>query len=571
MKRALFLIVAVACLGGTVVAREKVQARHVYKTIGDRELAIHLHFPPGWKASDKRPAIVFFFGGGWRNGHVRAFLPQAEYFASRGLVTARADYRVQSRDGVAPDACVTDARSAVRWVKQHASRLGVDPGKLITSGGSAGGHLAACAMIRDCVESDDDDLSVSTVPAAMLLFNPALDMSARLLVNRLGGDRAIARMISPTHQLARGDPPAILFYGTEDRRLVQGEEYRARAEALGVRAEMFLAKGQGHSFFNRSPWRERTMAAADRFLASLGLTEGEPTIEESRPPRRGQRRERNVPAPDHINVKYGDHEAQALDLWLADSDVTTPLVVYYHGGGFRGGDKRSVNPALLRGLLGRGVSFAAVNYRLSGVAPFPAQMHDCARALQFLRHHAATYNLDPARVGATGGSAGAGISLWLAFHDDLADAASEDPVARQSTRISAAVVFGAQCSYDPRFIMKLFGTDKVDSALIPFFGMSGPGDVDDPKFHPLFVEASPINHATADDVPVLLYYPQPNAPVPPNSDGRIHIHHPKFGFALKEKLDGLGVECVLLLREDHPHGVPVDKYLEFFHARLAVN
>ena len=160
--------------------------------------------------------------------------------------------------------------------------------------------------------------------------------------------------------------------------------------------------------------------------------------------------------------------------------------------------------------------------------------------------------------------------MWLAFHDDLADPKSKDPVARQSTRLTCAVVYGAQSSYDPRFIKKLFNTNKVETALIPLFGMKDANDVDDPKFHPLFEEASAINHASAGDAPVMLFYPQANDPLPPNSDGRLHIHHPKFGFALKEKLDKLGVECVLKLRKDFPDRNPVDEYAKFFFEKLGV-
>jgi acetyl esterase/lipase len=270
------------------------------------------------------------------------------------------------------------------------------------------------------------------------------------------------------------------------------------------------------------------------------------------------------PAPEVADVQYGPDDANTFDLWLAESDRPTPLVIFYHGGAFRGGDKRGISADLLKQLLAAGVSVAAANYRLSGTAPFPAQMHDSARALQFIRHHAAEYNIDPRRIGATGGSAGAGISLWLAFHDDLADASSADPVARQSTRLTAVAVQAAQSSYDPRFIFKLFDTTRTDEALVAFFGMKSWEDLDDPAFRPLFEEASPITHATSDDAPVMLFYPQANEPLPPNSSGNQHIHHPKFGFALKEKLDTLGLECELLLREQHPDGVPVGEFVKFF-------
>jgi len=254
-----------------------------YKRVGERELKIHLHFPAGWKSEDKRPAIVFFFGGGWTSGSVSQFVPQAEYFASRGLVAARADYRVKSRDGVTPDACVEDARSAVRWLRKHADRLGIDPEKLISSGGSAGGHLAACMMIPASVEAEGDDLAISTMPKAMILFNPVLSFEHERIIGRLGDKKELAPKISPTAHLATNTPPALILFGSNDRLKAFGDDYCRKAEAIGVRAEHFVAEGQGHGFFNRSPWRERTLIAADRFLASVGLLEGPPTIEEPPP------------------------------------------------------------------------------------------------------------------------------------------------------------------------------------------------------------------------------------------------------------------------------------------------
>jgi acetyl esterase/lipase len=275
-----------------------------------------------------------------------------------------------------------------------------------------------------------------------------------------------------------------------------------------------------------------------------------------------------LPASDHADVRYGPHERNVLDVWIARSSTPTPLAIYYHGGGFRAGDKRTLNPELLEMLRASGISVAAANYRLSNVAPYPAQMLDCARALQFLRFHAGRYNIDSARVGAFGGSAGAGISQWLGYHDDLADPSNSDPVLRQSTRLAAVAPFNAQSSYDPRFIQKLMNTNQIHPALVSLFGMISPSDVDNPKFYPLFEDSSPINHLTADDPPILVYFSQRNDPLPENSPGEQHIHHPKFGFALKEKADRLGVACTLILREDHPQGFPVDRFVEFFRTRL---
>jgi acetyl esterase/lipase len=205
-------------LGSTVFAAEGTPdvKTFTYKTVGDRELKIHIHYPAGWKASDCRPGIIFFFGGGWTGGKVEQFQPQAEYLAGRGMVAARADYRVKSRDGVTPDKCVEDARSAVRWMRQNAGRLGIDPKKFITSGGSAGGHLAACMMIAKSVEAEGDDLSISTIPQAMVLFNPVLSFEKALLLKRLNGDEQLAKKISPTRYLDKNSPPVIILFGTND-------------------------------------------------------------------------------------------------------------------------------------------------------------------------------------------------------------------------------------------------------------------------------------------------------------------------------------------------------------------
>jgi acetyl esterase len=148
MKRLLVSITFIMALCNMQTIAQEVDSERpakkeiVYKTIGERKLKMNVDFPPGWKKTDTRPVIVFFFGGGWNGGSVNAFARQAEYFSSRGLVCARADYRIKNKDGVTPDKCVEDARSAIRWVRANSAELGIDPQKLITAGGSAGGHLA---------------------------------------------------------------------------------------------------------------------------------------------------------------------------------------------------------------------------------------------------------------------------------------------------------------------------------------------------------------------------------------------------------------------------------------------
>lgn len=302
---------------------------------------------------------------------------------------------------------------------------------------------------------------------------------------------------------------------------------------------------------------------------------GQPQADAGGPTARRAPREA-LPQPDFADVAYGPHARQVYDLWrpLDSAGAPVPLVVFYHGGGFSGGDKSRLNGTLLQLLRRNGVAVAAANYRLTDTAPFPAQMHDAARALQTIRHRAAEYGIDPARIAATGGSAGAGISQWLAFHEDLADPDAADPVARQSTRLAAVVATAAQTTYDPREHFRLFDSTDMEGAMFRFYGMTSVEQIADPKFQALFEEASPITHATADDPPVMLVYSQPNAELPPNPAGSAYIHHPKFGFLLKEKLDALGVACVLKLREDYaPQAFARDSVLDqvrFLCAKLGI-
>ena len=280
---------------------------------------------------------------------------------------------------------------------------------------------------------------------------------------------------------------------------------------------------------------------------------------------------KDKPAPDVQDAKYGPHERNVLDLWKAKSDRPTPLLVFIHGGGFRAGDKSNVSPALLSRCLESGISVASINYRLSQHAPFPAPMLDGARAVQFLRYKASEWNLDSKHVAASGGSAGAGISLWIGFHDDLADPKSDDPIARQSTRLTCMGVMGAQSSYDPRWIQKVIGGRAHEHpALMPFYGLK-PDELDSPRAHKLYEEASAINYVTADDPPVFMFYNEPKGPLPDDAKPGQGIHHPKFGEALKEKLDPLRIECVLRHQDDYQanRGDMNREMVEFFLRHFA--
>jgi acetyl esterase/lipase len=273
--------------------------------------------------------------------------------------------------------------------------------------------------------------------------------------------------------------------------------------------------------------------------------------------------------PTFENVRYGPHERNVLDFWQAKSAQPTPVLVSIHGGGFLAGDK-SVQPQLLKGCLDAGISVAAINYRYSTQAIAPAPFQDAARAVQFLRSKK-DWNIDPKRFAATGGSAGAGISLWLGFHDDLADAKSDDPVLRQSTRLACMVVFDGQTSYDPRFIRKLFPGKDVyrHGALAKLFGvdLDRLDDLPAGKYK-LFEEVSAINHVTRGDPPVLLVYSRPlDAEV---TNQGIGIHHALFGQALQEKMDELGIPCEVVAAGKRLGGGTPTRPIDFLKEHLGV-
>lgn len=251
----------------------------IYKETTQGKLSLHFSLPVDWKPTDKRPVIVFFFGGGWKNGSYKQFVEQSDYLASRGMVAASADYRIESIHHTTPDKCVEDAKSAVRWLRQHANELGIDVGKVVASGGSAGGHIAACTALLDAFDSATDDRSVSAKPNAMVLYNPALNIDELAETRNTTDDKkALAKAITPLPFINANTPPAIIFFGTADALKVGGVKYVAKARPLGVRAELWTAENQPHSFFHRPPWAQITMKKTDEFLASLGYLKGEAAI-----------------------------------------------------------------------------------------------------------------------------------------------------------------------------------------------------------------------------------------------------------------------------------------------------
>ncbi|MDF1810573.1 MAG: alpha/beta hydrolase fold domain-containing protein [Verrucomicrobiales bacterium] len=258
--------------------------------------------------------------------------------------------------------------------------------------------------------------------------------------------------------------------------------------------------------------------------------------------------------PTHADVAYGDHPQQKFDLWLAKPAVEgepTPLCIFIHGGGFRSGDKSQAQARIIQRYLDKGISYAALNYRLTngGEFAYPVPMMDSARGLQTIRSRAAEWNIDPEKIACHGGSAGAGISLWLGFRDDMADPDSEDPVARQSTRIIAAATGNGQSTYDMRTIRDWFGVPDLpfEDALIPFYNLQEGETADTPRVAKLAEDASSINHLTKDDIPVFMTYSRPNTTVEIDTPKGVWIHHPLLGLKLQEAMQKLDLECVVTL------------------------
>ncbi len=249
----------------------------VYKEVNGESLEMTVYKPEVLEGV-KLPAIVFFFGGGWTSGSPEQFKQQAAYLASRGMVAICPDYRVKSRQGTTPFESVKDARSAMRYIKTHGDELGVDTQKIVASGGSAGGHLAACTAIIDDMNEDNEDLSVSAHPFALVLFNPVLDTGKK----GYGMEKLHGREfeISPVHHVKAGVPPTLIMHGKNDKTVPYENVIRFKSlmKQEGNRCVLIAYKGQEHGFFNYSKkpkYFRKTLIETERFLDKLELLKGE--------------------------------------------------------------------------------------------------------------------------------------------------------------------------------------------------------------------------------------------------------------------------------------------------------
>ena len=261
---------------------------------------------------------------------------------------------------------------------------------------------------------------------------------------------------------------------------------------------------------------------------------------------------RGEPA-DFENEKYGDHPRNRFDLWLAESDTPTPLVIYIHGGGFVGGDKSKYfeSEDMVR-FLDAGVSVAVINYRFMTEPPYGilASFHDSKRCLQYIRHHAARYNIDKERIACSGGSAGAGTALWLAFSDDMADPGNPDPVLHESTRLTCAGAFATQSTYDIFQWEQTIGIPMAETrqqleAIAAAFGVKYLDGVD--LFtSPMRIELDFLRKMKKNDPPIFVMNNH-KAGTPSNQDDL--NHHPLHAKAIKEKAENVGLEAIVYAPE----------------------
>ena len=258
---------------------------HIYKTVTTNgqpvELKLHAFLPEGHKASDQRPAIVFFHGGGWYGGTPDQFYPQCRYLALRGMVAFSVQYRTINAFKTSPRECVMDGKSAVRWVRQHAAELGIDPARIAAGGGSAGGHIAAATALVDAYEEEGEEQAVSCHPDALVLYNPVFDNGPNGFAHGLVKDYWTE--ISPIDRIDEQVPPSIVLLGTKDQHVPveTGRRFERLMREEGRRCDLTLYEGKGHAWFNL--WVSRddladTMVKVDHFLASLGYLQGEPIL-----------------------------------------------------------------------------------------------------------------------------------------------------------------------------------------------------------------------------------------------------------------------------------------------------
>ena len=292
MKKILFFLVILICsksFGQYPPKKVGDAIEYVYKKTKDTDLKLWVFNPRNHKIEDKKPVIIFFFGGGYRGGSPDQFAEHAKYFSQRGMVTILADYRVSSRHDVKVINSISDGKTSIKWIKENADLLGVDKNRIVASGGSAGGHLAAStALLSKYDDSEEKNNKFNSIPSALILFNPGLNSTQERWIkdqNRI--DRAGTNdyfSISPYHNLKNDSPSTIIFHGTADKTVPfsHAEAFTKKSKELGNECTLYAYENMEHGFFNfgrdnNGPFVD-TVKKADEFLISLGYLSPLPTV-----------------------------------------------------------------------------------------------------------------------------------------------------------------------------------------------------------------------------------------------------------------------------------------------------
>ena len=276
-----------------------------------------------------------------------------------------------------------------------------------------------------------------------------------------------------------------------------------------------------------------------------------------------QKKLHKMPARTLADHEYGPHWRNTFDFWKAPSEEPTPVLIFFHGGGFVGGDKsKYYGDSLAVFCLQNGISVVTANYRYVTQSSFPGPFLDAAKVIQYVRFHAEEWGVDPKRIATTGSSAGGNLSVWLAVHDDLANPNDPDPVLRESSRLTTIIAKNAQTSNDPFFWLEnIYSGDAVHTSIYDFYGVQKmqidelKKVMSEEKYRKMAVEASALNHISKDDPPVFLIYPErlekwDGKPLPPETKQSKYTHHIAFGKFFRDEYEKLGLKCRLRSQKD---------------------
>ncbi|TWU54733.1 Acetylxylan esterase precursor [Rubripirellula tenax] len=435
-----------------------------YTPLPDVDLKLHLFFPEDYQVTDKRPCIIFFFGGSWVGGDPDQFYGFSKYMASRGMVAISAQYRNKKYNKAIPRDCVEDGREAVRYVRQHAVELGVDPDRIAAGGGSAGGHVAAAVAMCTNLDANPDS-PVSSIPNALVLFNPVYNNGSEGFGYKQVKD--YWEDISPFHNIREGQPPTVSFFGSKDKHtsVSQINAFQAAMEKAGNVSVSHIYEDQGHGFFHISKGGrnlfEDLLIKSDAFLVEQKFLSGENRAKEwtamaiehyentslaqrktakkkptKKPTKKSAKKElvdvsegrpvvrlwplEQVGGPANRlkhevtrrgTIRYENVKDPHLVLFSAQRAEPNPAVVYCPGGAYQ---HQTPKPEIIEWLNECGVTVFMLKYRASGDRE--AAFEDVQRAMRLVRQNAKQWNIDPNQLGVVGSSAGGHLVLRLSQH-----------------------------------------------------------------------------------------------------------------------------------------------------------